>query len=242
MPFKRIARDIKAILDRDPAVRSRIEVVLCYPGFHALIIHRMANWLWRHKLFLAGRFMSHVGRFLTGIEIHPAATVGEGVFIDHGMGVVIGETSVIGDNVTIYQGATLGGTTWERGKRHPTLHNDVIVGAGAKVLGPITIGSGARIGSNAVVVKDVRAGAAVVGVPAKEIARRRDAIDPQFIAYGTSNDIPDPVARALDGLLDHVTNLSARVEALEEEKSRLQAALDDRSRIFRERVAAEEEE
>ncbi|MBL27487.1 MAG: serine O-acetyltransferase [Rhodospirillaceae bacterium] len=242
MPFKRIARDIKAILDRDPAVRSRIEVVLCYPGFHALIIHRMANWLWRHKLFLAGRFMSHVGRVLTGIEIHPAATVGEGVFIDHGMGVVIGETSVIGDNVTIYQGATLGGTTWERGKRHPTLHNDVIVGAGAKVLGPITIGSGARIGSNAVVVKDVRAGAAVVGVPAKEIARRRDAIDPQFIAYGTSNDIPDPVARALDGLLDHVTNLSARVEALEEEKSRLQAALDDRSRIFRERVAAEEEE
>src|SRR5215831_1717354 len=167
MLLKNLREEIDATLARDPAARSRLEVVLCYPGFHALVYHRLAHWLWRHRWFLAGRFVSHVGRVLTGIEIHPGAHIGKRVFIDHGMGVVIGETAEIGDDCTLYHGVTLGGTSWNKGKRHPTLGNGVVIGAGAKILGPILVGEGAKIGSNAVVVKEVPAGATAIGIPAR---------------------------------------------------------------------------
>jgi serine O-acetyltransferase len=216
MVFKRLGEQIDVVMEHDPAARSRLEVVLCYPGFHALLFYRLAHFTWRQGLPLLGRLLSHIGRVLTGIEIHPAARIGERLFIDHGMGVVIGATTEIGDDVTLYQGVTLGGTTLERGvKRHPTLEKGVIVGAGAKVLGPITVGPGARIGSNAVVVKDVVAGATIVGVPGKEITRRKRQKREAFMAYGTPDDIPDPVARALDGLLDQFSTLQARIERLE---------------------------
>jgi serine O-acetyltransferase len=220
MSFKRLRRDISAIMERDPAARSRLEVILCYPGFHALLYHRLGHWAWQNGWLLLGRFICHVGRILTGIEIHPGARVGERVFIDHGMGVVIGETAEVGDGVTLYHGVTLGGTSLDRGvKRHPTLEEGVIVGAGAKVLGPITVGAGARIGANAVVVKEVPPCATIAGVPGKEVGRRRQAPDKQeFVAYGTPGDIPDPVARALDGLLDQVSALNARVAELESQQ------------------------
>ena len=160
--FKRIKEDLDCVFGRDPAVRSRPEIIFCYPGFHALVFYRLANWLWSKRIFLLARFVSHIGRVLTGIEIHPGATIGRRFFIDHGMGVVIGETAIIGDDVTLYHGVTLGGVTWAPGKRHPTLQNEVVVGAGAQVLGPITVGRGARIGANAVVLKDVPDGATMV--------------------------------------------------------------------------------
>src|SRR5690349_21524357 len=171
MIFKRLAEDIDAILARDPAARSKTEVVLYYPGLHAVALHRLANTAWQRNWKLTGRFVSHLARWLTGIEIHPAARIGRRLFVDHGMGVVIGETSEIGDDVTLYQGVVLGGISLHEGKRHPTLGNGVIVGAGAKILGPITIGDGARVGSNAVVLKDVAAGATMVGVPARQVVR-----------------------------------------------------------------------
>ena len=171
--LQRLAEDINTIMSHDPAARSRAEVVFCYPGFHAVLLYRFAHLLWRTGLKLPGRFMSHVGRFFTGIEIHPGALIGRRLFIDHGMGVVIGGTAVIGDDVTLYQGVTLGGTSLERGvKRHPTLEDGVIVGAGASVLGPFTVGRAARIGANAVVVEEVPAGATVVGIPARRVGRR----------------------------------------------------------------------
>ncbi len=209
--------DINAVLDRDPAARSRWMVVLAYPGFHALLFYRLANALWRHGWYLLGRVISHVGRLLTGIEIHPAATIGRGVFIDHGMGVVIGETAEVKDNVTLYQGVTLGGTRLHEGKRHPTLEEDVIVGAGAKILGPLKIGRGARIGSNSVVVKDVPAGTTVVGIPAKPVRGSAKPAPGKFDAYGTSDGGElDPVMHVMNGLLDRVQILSARIKELEE--------------------------
>ncbi len=215
--FEELRSDIDAALTRDPAARSRLEVVLAYPGFHAVLFYRLAHGLWRRGFKLLGRVISHLGRWLTGIEIHPAAEIGRGFFIDHGMGVVIGETTEIGNDVTLYQGVTLGGTSLEKGKRHPTLRDGVIVGAGAKVLGPITIGEGARIGSNAVVVKDVADHATVVGVPAKAV-RRAPKDDEEFCAYGTpAGELPDPVSRSLNALLNTVQSLSARVEQLEGE-------------------------
>lgn len=218
MALKALGEDITGIMARDPAARSRLEVVLAYPGFHALIFYRLARGAWKRRWFLLGRFLSHVGRVTTGIEIHPGARIGRRLFIDHGMGVVIGETAEIGDDVTLYQGVTLGGTSLERGvKRHPTLGDNVIVGAGAKVLGPFTVGACARIGSNAVVVQEVAPGATVVGIPAKEIKPRRPE-DQGFVAYGTSDQIPDPVARALDALLDQVSQLRARVQELEHQQ------------------------
>lgn len=219
--FARMAEDIRTIMAHDPAARSRLEVALCYPGFHAVILYRVAHFLWRRRLKLPGRFVSHVGRFLTGIEIHPGAAVGRRLFVDHGMGVVIGGTAVVGDDVTLYQGVTLGGTSLERGvKRHPTLEDGVIVGAGASVLGPFSVGKGARIGANAVVVAEVAPGATVVGIPAKPLGGPRKAAksDDGFLAYGTPDKMPDPVARALEGLLDKVTELTARVKALEAER------------------------
>src|SRR3990172_5901015 len=167
--FARLQEDLSCVFERDPAARTRWEVITCYPGLHALLIHRLTHWLWCKRLRWLARFTSHVARFLTGIEIHPGATIGRRVFIDHGMGVVIGETAEGGDDCTLYHGVTLGGTTWQKEKRHPTLGNNVVVGAGAKILGPILIGDNARVGSNAVVVKDVPPGATAMGIPARII-------------------------------------------------------------------------
>ena len=222
--FNYIREDIASVFDRDPAARSTWEVITCYPGFHALRMHRIANWLWRRDLRWLGRLMSHAGRFLTGIEIHPGATIGRRFFIDHGMGVVIGETAEIGDDVTLYHGVTLGGTSWNKGKRHPTLRNGVVIGAGAKVLGPIEIGEGAKIGSNAVVVKDVPPGASAVGIPARVIVDEQDksreekAAKLGFSAYAvTAKAADDPLAKALQGLLDHSMEQDHRLERLQRE-------------------------
>jgi serine O-acetyltransferase len=220
MLFKKLSDDIGGILARDPAARSRLEVLLCYPGLHALIIYRLAHWLWRNDFLLLGRFMSQVGRAMTGIEIHPGATIGERLFIDHGMGVVIGETAEIGNDVTLYQGVTLGGTSLQKVKRHPTLGNNVIVGAGAQVIGPILVGDGARIGANAVVNREVAPGATMVGIPAKPVEPRDKRVVPppvrEFCAYGLTNgDLPDPVARVVGGLCDDVAVLRARITELE---------------------------
>lgn len=220
MLLKNLREEIDATLARDPAARSRLEVVLCYPGFQALFYHRLAHWLWTRGWLLAGRLVSHIGRVLTGIEIHPGARIGKRVFIDHGMGVVIGETAEIGDDCTIYQGVTLGGTKLTRGaKRHPTIGNGVIVGAHAQVLGPFRVGDGARIGPLALVQAEVPAGARMVGVRARPLASRpaEPNSQPVFQPYGIGEDIPDPIARALNGLLDEVTSLRARIAALESE-------------------------
>ncbi len=205
-----LKRDIQAALERDPAARTLGEVLLCYPGVHALWTHRLAHWLWRHRLPLLGRLLSHLSRFFTGIEIHPAARIGAGLFIDHGMGVVIGETTQIGENVTIYQGVTLGGTSLEKKKRHPTVEDNVVIGAGACVLGPITIGKNSRIGSGSVVVRDVPPNSVVVGVPGRVTFRdgRRAPIDLDM------TDLPDPVAKAIQCLVERVQELEREIEEL----------------------------
>src|SRR5215510_13892534 len=218
MLLKNLREEIDATLARDPAARSRLEVVLCYPGFQALLFHRLAHWLWERGWPLAGRFVSHIGRVLTGIEIHPGARIGKRLFIDHGMGVVIGETAEIGDDCTLYQGVTLGGTSLDRGqKRHPTLGNGVIVSVHAQVLGPFKVGDGARIGAQAVVLNEVPEGATMVGIPAKPVERRRPSGDahPTFQPYALGPEIPDPIARALNGLLDEVKSLRLRLAELE---------------------------
>ena len=222
MLLKNLREEIDATLARDPAARSWLEVVLCYPGFQALLYYRLAHWLWQHGWLLAGRFVSHVGRVLTGIEIHPGARIGRRVFIDHGMGVVIGETTEVGDDCTIYQGVTLGGTKLTRGaKRHPTIGNDVIVSAHAQVLGPFRVGDGARIGPLALVQAEVPDGGRMVGMRARPLGARpsEPVSEPVFQPYGIGEDIPDPVARALNGLLDEVTNLRARIAELEQERT-----------------------
>jgi serine O-acetyltransferase len=202
MLLKNLREEIDATLARDPAARSRLEVVLCYPGFHALVYHCLAHWLWQRGWLLAGRFVSHLGRMLTGIEIHPGARIGKRVFIDHGMGVVIGETAEVGDDVTLYQGVTLGGTSLTRGaKRHPTIGNGVIISSGAQVLGPFRVGDGARVGAQAVVLSEVPDGATMVGIPARPVARRSAAAKskPIFEPYAVCGDIPDPIARNSPG-------------------------------------------
>ena len=214
--FDRLRADIDAVLERDPAARSRIEVVFCYPGFHAMLLHRLSHGAWCRGFRFTGRFISHIGRILTGIEIHPGATIGRRVFIDHGMGCVIGETAEIGDDVTLYHGVTLGGVTLDRERRHPTLENGVIVGSGAQVLGPIRIGEGARIGANAVVIRDVPAGVTMVGVSAKQVLPRARTWEAGFRAYGTpSGDVPDPTGKALEGVLGELEKMRKRLEALE---------------------------
>lgn len=222
MAFKNLRQEIDTVLRHDPAARSSLEIVLCYPGFHALLFYRLAHSLWERGWLVLGRFVSHLGRFFTGIEIHPGARIGARLFIDHGMGVVIGETAEIGDDVTLYQGVTLGGTSLNRGKRHPTLEDGVIVGAGAKVLGSFTVGKGARIGANAVVLAEVPAGATMVGIPARPLGEDKPSQKPaEFLPYGTPcDDLPDPVARALAGVLDEVKTLRAQIEALEGARSR----------------------
>ncbi|MEJ7930915.1 serine O-acetyltransferase [Ramlibacter sp. AN1015] len=218
--FSRLRSDIQCILDRDPAARSSWEVVTCYPGLHALVLHRMAHWLWDRRMRWLGRFTSQFSRWLTGIEIHPGARIGDGVFIDHGMGVVIGETAEIGDGCTIYQGVTLGGTSLSKGaKRHPTLGRNVVVGAGAKVLGGFEVGDHAAIGSNAVVTKPVPPGATAVGIPARiiqaEDSARREAVASRlgFSAYGVTQS-DDPVSQALKGLIDNASSQEHQIALL----------------------------
>jgi serine O-acetyltransferase len=216
----RLREDVTSVLERDPAARSQWEVLACYPGVHALVLHRFAHAAWARGLRLLGRFISHLGRWLTGIEIHPGAVIGRKVFIDHGMGVVIGETAEIGDECTLYQGVTLGGTSLHQGKRHPTLGRGVIVGAGAKVLGPFTVGDGAKIGSNAVVVREVPAGATAVGNPARVIEpgreqeREEKAQKLGFSAYGVTANMDDPLVKAIHGLLDHAVETDRRLDHL----------------------------
>ena len=218
--FSRLREDIRSVFDRDPAARTSWEVLTCYPGIHAVSLHRLANWFWLRQFRWAGRFVSHVARFCTGIEIHPGATIGRRFFIDHGMGVVIGETAVVGDDVTLYHGVTLGGTSWNKGRRHPTLEDGVVIGAGAQVLGPITIGARAKVGSNAVVVKNVPAGTTAVGNPARVIdneqAQKREEKAGQmgFSAYALANGQDDPLAKAIHGLLDHAVETDRRLECL----------------------------
>ena len=231
--FARLREDIASVFARDPAARSTWEIVTCYPGLHALVFHRGAHRLWGWRLRWLARWISHFGRWFTGIEIHPGATIGRRFFIDHGMGVVIGETAEIGDDVTLYHGVTLGGTTWNRGKRHPTLGNGVVVGAGAKLLGPIIVGDYAKVGSNAVVVKDVPPGATAVGIPARIImgeldqAREAHAAKLGFSAYGLSSRDDDPVAQAIRGLTDHTAELEARIVELNERLERLGRAAEE---------------
>jgi serine O-acetyltransferase len=226
MVFKRLREEIDGAMRRDPAARSRLEVLLLYPSLHAVLLHRLANALWRRGWKFLGRAVSQFARGLTGIEIHPGATIGRRFFIDHGMGVVIGETAEIGDDVMLYHGVTLGGTSLKQGKRHPTLENGVIVGAGAKILGPITIGANARIGANAVVVKDVPAGATAIGIAARVVPPREQR--GEFMAYGTPTaDLPDPVARAIGGLVDQIDRMAARVAELEKRLDDKEAAAAD---------------
>ncbi|MEP6701365.1 MAG: serine O-acetyltransferase [Betaproteobacteria bacterium] len=220
--FTRIREDIRAIKERDPAARSAWEVMTLYPGFHALQIQRFAHWCWSRELRWLGRWISQLSRWITGIEIHPGAIIGRRVFIDHGMGVVIGETAEIGDDCTIYQGVTLGGTSLARKKRHPTLGAGVVVGAGAKVLGPFTVGAGAKIGSNSVVVKEVPPGATAVGIPARilesQVAVKREEAAARigFSAYAISADMDDPMVQAIHRLLDHAVASEERMNRLME--------------------------
>ncbi|MHB1456214.1 MAG: serine O-acetyltransferase [Armatimonadota bacterium] len=215
--FNTLRRNIQAVKDRDPACRSTLEVLTCYPGFHILYYHRLAHWCWKHNLKLLGRIVSQTGRFFTGIEIHPGATIGQGFFIDHGMGVVIGETAEIGENVTIYHGVTLGGTSWKKEKRHPTIGNNVVIGAGAKVLGPFKVGDNSKIGSGSVVVNEVPPDSVVVGVPGRITFRNGAKVVRDIDLEQT--DLPDPVAKAIECILD-------RMHHLEHEMSQIRSKSD----------------
>lgn len=220
--FARLREDISCVFDRDPAARTAWEVLTCYPGLHALIMHRMAHGLWNAGLKWLARWLAHLSRWFTGIEIHPGAKIGRRFFIDHGMGVVIGETAEIGDDVTLYHGVTLGGTSWEKGKRHPTLEDGVVIGAGAKVLGPITVFKNGRVGSNSVVNKDVPEEATAVGIPGRIVKKevvvqerhQKIAARMGFDAYGLTKDAPDPVSNAIHSMLDHIQALDERVDTL----------------------------
>ncbi|HLX27497.1 MAG TPA: serine O-acetyltransferase [Casimicrobiaceae bacterium] len=221
--FARLREDVRVVFERDPAARTTWEVLTCYPGLHALVWHRaVASRCWRAGLRWLARWLAHWSRWFTGIEIHPGARIGRRVFIDHGMGVVIGETAEIGDDTTLYHGVTLGGTSWNKGKRHPTLGANVVVGAGAKILGPINVGDGAKVGSNAVVVRDVPAGATAVGIPARIVTpqdhdrREAQASKIGFSAYAISSDMDDPVVQAIHKLLDHAAATEERFNRIVE--------------------------
>lgn len=217
--FERIREDIQTVFKRDPAARNLCEVIFCYPGLHAIWLYRLAHFLWVNKFISLARFISHISRFLTGVEIHPGAKIRKRFFIDHGMGVVIGETSEIGDDVLIYQGVVLGGTTLERKKRHPTIGNYVVIGAGATILGPVKIGDGARIGSGSVVVKSVPAGTTVVGIPGKVMERKRRLVKPLIdLEHGR---LPDPVAEAVNILVKRIGELEDRIKKLEAHLARV---------------------
>ncbi len=223
--FNLIKQDIQCVFERDPAARNIFEVITSYSGVHAMLFHRINHQLWLWGLKWPARFFAHIARWLTGVEIHPAAEIGERFFIDHGMGVVIGETAVIGNDCTLYHGVTLGGTSWKKGKRHPTLGDNVVVGAGAKVLGPIELGDGVRVGSNAVVVKDVAKNLTVVGIPGRVIAQAAEKTEDHskrkefakkigFDAYGMHNDMPDPVVNAIDAMLDHIHAMDEHMQQM----------------------------
>jgi serine O-acetyltransferase len=212
----RVREDINVVFSKDPAARSVWEVICCYPGLHAIWMHRVAHWLWKHRLRLPGRLVSHVNRWITGIEIHPGATIGRRFFVDHGMGVVIGETSEVGDDVLMYQGVVLGGTTLEKTKRHPTIGNNVVIGTGATVLGAIEVGDNARIGAGSVVVRSVPAGTTVVGVPARVTGRPERGTRSTDLRHSA---LPDPVARAISETLDRQSRLEERVKLLEKQLS-----------------------
>lgn len=235
--FKHIKEDISVVFERDPAARTHWEIVTTYPGVHALLIHRLSHWVWGKRFFWVARFISHIGRFLTGIEIHPGANIGRRVFIDHGMGVVIGETAVIGDDCTLYHGVTLGGTSWNKGKRHPTLEQGVVIGAGAKVLGPIIIGKGAKIGSNAVVVKDVPENATAVGIPARileqETSKQRDKMAKKigFSAYAVSDNANDPMTKAIHALLDHAAAQDVKLQEVMAQLNKLGADVESDAEV-----------
>ena len=214
--FESIRKDIAAVMERDPACRTKMEVILCYPGFHAVCLHRMAHFFWKRGFLLVARWLSHWNRFITGIEIHPGAQIGEGLFIDHGMGVVIGETTQIGKNCTIYQGVTLGGVSLKKEKRHPTLEDNVVVGVGAQVLGPHIVGAGSRIGASSVVISDVPPGCTVVGVPARIVYREgRGKTDDLLPVSFEHHELPDPVEAAIQVL-------NQRIAALEKELAQTQ--------------------
>ena len=212
--FKRLKEDIETVFERDPAARSILEVLLCYPGLHAVWFHRIAHWFWTHNLKLIARIISHFSRWLTGIEIHPGAKIGRRFFIDHGMGVVIGETTEIGNDVTLYHQVTLGGTSTKKGKRHPTIGNNVVIGAGAKVLGPVKIGDNCKIGANSVVIKDVPPNSTVVGIPGKVV--RREGIKPTKVDL-EHGKLPDPIMESLKQMLDIIHDLELEVKTLKKE-------------------------
>jgi len=239
--FKAMKEDVQSVFRRDPAARNTFEVLTNYPGLHALWFHRLAHMFWNKGLKWLGRFVSTVSRWFTGIEIHPGATIGRRFFIDHGMGVVIGETAIIGDDVSLYQGVTLGGTSWNKGKRHPTLKDGVVVGAGAKVLGPFEVGKNAKVGSNAVVTKPVPAEATVVGIPGRIILKKVSSEAPLsvdetkrkkmeenfgFDAYGLSEEMPDPVARSIRSMLDHMHLVDERMNQMCKELRKIDATFD----------------
>ena len=230
--FQRLQQDIRCVFDRDPAARTRWEVLTAYPGLHALWFYRISHWFWLHHLYWLGRLTSHIGRSLTGIEIHPGATIGEGFFIDHGMGVVIGETAEVGKNVTLYHGVTLGGTSWNKGKRHPTLEDDVVVGAGAKILGPIRIGARTRVGANAVVVKEVPPDSVVVGIPGRITHRRGERV--VYMDHGIIHNVdlehgalPDVTANALRLLTERVSRLEKQAGIPTDERPESRSTIDD---------------
>jgi serine O-acetyltransferase len=210
--FQFIKEEIQTVFKKDPAARNTLEIIFCYPGFHAIVLHRCAHFMWRHKLKLIARIISHVTRFLTGIEIHPGAVIEERFFIDHGMGVVIGETAEIGDDVLLYHGVTLGGVSLKKEKRHPTVGHNVIIGAGAKILGPIKIGDNAKIGANTVVVKDVPANATVVGIPGRVVAETKS---PVFSL--DHNMLPDPAAKAVSCIVDRIIEIEKEVDNLKKQ-------------------------
>ncbi len=234
--LKNIRDEIDSIFERDPAARSVFEIITTYPGVHAVLFHRLSHRLWKWKLKWLARILSNIVRWYTGIEIHPGAQIGRRFFIDHGTGVVIGETAEIGDDCTLYHGVTLGGTTWEKGKRHPTLGNNVVIGAGAKILGPILIGEGARVGSNAVITKSVPAEATVVGVPGRVVERSTEDKAAQrakiarkmgFDAYGVAEDAPDPVATAINCMLDHIHVMDEKMDKMCKALKAMGSELDD---------------
>ncbi|NSW82039.1 MAG: serine O-acetyltransferase [Syntrophothermus sp.] len=219
--FSTLKRDIEVVFERDPAARSVLEVVLCYPGFHAIVFHRIAHYFYCHRFFLIARLISHISRFLTGIEIHPGARIGRGFFIDHGSGVVIGETTEIGDNVTIYQGVTLGGTGKQKGKRHPTIGNNVVISAGAKVLGSFTVGDNSKIGAGSVVLKSVPPNSTVVGVPGRLVIRDGAKVEDGRVEVDLEHHLlPDPIADTLAALQEKIQELETKIEMFERKDRR----------------------
>lgn len=260
--FDRIKEDIASVYNRDPAARSNLEILFNYPGLHAIWFQRFANKLWRKNWKFTARFISTLARWFTGIEIHPGATIGRRFFIDHGMGVVIGETAEIGDDVTLYHGVTLGGTSWNAGKRHPTLADGVVVGAGAKILGPILIGKSARVGSNSVVVKEVPENSTVIGIPGRVVVNKKDKAKSEertkiaqrygFDAYAVSHDNPDPVANAIGRMLDHISVMDEKLGSVCKEMNKMGAdickkdlpnmVIEEESFVAAEQAAAEKRE